>query len=64
MDGNMNNFFRHENQVCPPAMYDVGSLCLGTKGYLLMSFEEITDAKLRKPTTTSIVLEGAAISRC
>jgi hypothetical protein len=42
---------------------DVGSLYLGTKSDLLTSFEEISDARLRKPTTTSIVLDGTAIEQ-
>jgi hypothetical protein len=39
----------------------VGSLCLGTKSYLLTSFEEISDARSRKPTSTSIAHDKAAI---
>jgi hypothetical protein len=45
------------------ALSDVGSLCLGTKSCLLTSFEEISNARSRKPTTTSIVLDGAAIEQ-
>jgi hypothetical protein len=54
-------FFHHENQACPSAFSDVGSLCLGTKNNLLTSFYEISDARLRRPITISIVLDGAAI---
>jgi hypothetical protein len=39
MNGNLDDLFRPENQACSPALSDVGSLCLGTKGDLLMSFE-------------------------
>jgi hypothetical protein len=53
------NFLHHENQACLPALSDVGSLCSD----LLTSFDEISDARLRKSTTTSIVLDGAAIEQ-
>jgi hypothetical protein len=56
-------FFWHKNQACSPALSDVESLYLGTKGDLLMSFQEISDAKSRKSTTTRSVLDGAAIEQ-
>ena len=34
-DGNLEEFFRHENQACPPALSDGESLRLGTKSDLL-----------------------------
>ncbi|KAL8591566.1 hypothetical protein ACOMHN_055533 [Nucella lapillus] len=60
-DGNLEEFFRHENQACPPALSDGGSLCTGTKSDLLTCLEEISDAKTETPVTTCIVLDGAAI---
>ncbi|KAG1681086.1 Atrial natriuretic peptide receptor 2 [Nymphon striatum] len=62
-DGNLDDFFRHENQACPPALSDGWSLHLGTKSDLLTCFEEIADARSEAPTTTttSIVIDGAAI---
>jgi hypothetical protein len=60
---NLTIFFRRENQVCPPALSDVGSLCLGTKGDILTSFQEISDARLRTSTSTSIVLDGAPVEQ-
>ncbi len=60
-DGNLDEFFRHENQACPPALSDGWSLRLGTKSDLLTCFEEIADARSEAPTTTSIVIYGAAI---
>ncbi|KAL8594677.1 hypothetical protein ACOMHN_052410 [Nucella lapillus] len=38
-DGNLEEFFRHENQACPPALSDGGSLCTGTKRDLLTCLE-------------------------
>ncbi|KAL8570989.1 hypothetical protein ACOMHN_037849 [Nucella lapillus] len=60
-DGNHEEFFRHENQACPPALSDGGSLCTGTKSDLLTCLEEVSDAKTETPVTTCIVLDGAAI---
>ncbi|KAL8586162.1 hypothetical protein ACOMHN_057724 [Nucella lapillus] len=60
-DGNLEEFFRHENQACPPALSDGGSLCTGTKSDLLTCLEEVSDAKTETPVTTCSVLDGAAI---
>jgi len=60
-DGHLDEFFRHKNQPCPPALSDGGSLHLGTKSDLLTCFREILDARSGAHTTTSIVLDGAAI---
>jgi len=60
-DGHLDEFFRHENQACSPALSDGESLRLGTKSDLLTCFKEISDARSGAPTTTSIVRDGAAI---
>jgi len=60
-DGNLEEFFRHENQTCHPALSDGGSLYTGTKSDLLTCLEEVSDAKTETPVTTCIVLDGAAI---
>ena len=60
-DGNLEEFFRHENQACPPALSDGGSLCTGTKNDLLTCLEEVSDANRETPVTTCIVLDGEAI---
>lgn len=60
-DGHLDEFFRHENQACPPALSDGGSLRFGLKSDLVTCFEEILDARSEAPTTTSLVLDGAAI---
>ncbi|KAG1697673.1 hypothetical protein GQR58_005902 [Nymphon striatum] len=52
-DGNLDDFFRHENHACPPALSDGWSLHLGTKSDLLTCFEEIADARSEAPTTTT-----------
>ena len=58
-DGNLEEFFGHENQACPPAMSDGESLRLGTKSDLLKCFEEFSSAQSEVPDTTCLVLDGA-----
>ncbi|QQP38995.1 uncharacterized protein LOC103506659 [Caligus rogercresseyi] len=60
-DGNLEDFFRHENQACPPALSDGGNLFTGTKSDLITCLEEISDAKTETHVTTCVVLDGAAI---
>ena len=60
-DGNLEEFFRHENQACPPALFDGESLRLGTKSDLLKCFEEFSSAQSEVPDTTCLVLDGAVI---
>ncbi|KAG1697674.1 hypothetical protein GQR58_005902 [Nymphon striatum] len=56
-DGNLDDFFRHENHACPPALSDGWSLHLGTKSDLLTCFEEIADARSEAPTTTTTIVQ-------
>ena len=60
-DGNLEEFFRHEYQACPPALSDGESLRLGTKGDLLKWFEEFSSAQSEVPDTTCLVVDGAVI---
>lgn len=43
-DGNMDEFFHHENQACPPALSDAGKLHLGSKSQLLECLEGVAEA--------------------
>ena len=60
-DGNLEEFFRHENQACPPALSNGESLRLGTKCDLLKCFEEFSSAQSEVPDSTCLVLDGAVI---
>ena len=60
-DGNLEEFFGHENQACPPALSDGESLRLGTKSDLLKCFEVFSSAQSEVPDTTCLVLDGAVI---
>ena len=66
--GDLDDFFQHENQVCPPALSQNGMLRSGTKSDLLTCFENtLLAAKEHASTSHSSVqvsctiLDGAAI---
>ena len=59
-DGNLEEFFRHENQASPPALSDSGNLHLGTKSDLLICLEDLCENQTEAPVTSSVV-DGAAI---
>ena len=60
-DGNLEEFFRHENQQCPPALSDGGRLYLGSKSDLLVCLECHAEPQSEAPTVTAVVLDGAVI---
>ena len=47
-DGNLEEFFRHENQQCPPALSDVGRLYLGSKSDLLCALKAMLSLSLKR----------------
>ena len=60
-DGNLEEFFKHENQACPPALSDGGSIRLGVKSDLLTCLEELNQPTSEAPPTSCIVIDGAVI---
>ena len=60
-DGNLEDFFQHENQAWPPALSDGGRLRLGTKSDLLTCLEDLSSPQTKAPDATCVVLDGAAI---
>ena len=61
-DGNLEEFFRHENQAFPPALSDGGNLYLGSKSDLLICLEDLCDTETEAPmATTGVIVDGAAI---
>ena len=60
-EGNMEDFFQHENQAWPPALSDGGRLRFGIKSDLLTCLEELYPAQSKVPDATCTVLDGAAI---
>ena len=60
-DGNLEEFFKHENQACPPALADGGGIRLGVKSDFLVCLEELSQPKSEAPPTSCIVLDAAVI---
>ena len=60
-DGNLDEFFRHENQSCPPSLSNAGKLHLGTKSDMLKCLEDLHEPQSEAPTVTNIVIDGAAL---
>ena len=60
-DGNLEEFFRHENQSCPPSLSVAGRLHLGTKSDMLVCLEDLSEAQSEAPKVTNVVIDGAAI---
>ena len=59
-DGNLEEFFRHENQPWPPSLADRGELRKGQKADLVQCLEALQSKKPNgPPTVESMVLDGA-----
>ena len=44
-DGNIDEFFEHENQACPPSLSHMGKLRTGTKSDLLGHLEDLVPSQ-------------------
>ena len=62
-EGNLDDFFSHENQPFPPSLSEAGKLRSGTKSDLLQCFEDIAPARTQAPEVTCIILDGAVIAQ-
>jgi hypothetical protein len=60
-DGDLDSFFCHENQSCPPALSQYGKLRTGTKSDLLSCLEKICPPQVEKPAVDVSLLDGVAI---
>ena len=61
-DGNLDEFFSHENQSCPSSLSDRGKLRLGTKSDIVHCLEETLQEETRLGVFADVVvLDGAAI---
>ena len=58
---NLDEFFRHENRMCFPALSVSENLRLGSKSDLLACLEDVCAARSDVPETTCIIHNGAAI---
>ena len=53
-NGNLEEFFRHENQVWPPSLSDAGGLHLDTKIVSLECLESIFETQSEAPSVTNV----------
>ena len=59
-DGNLNEFFSHENQPCPPSLSVRGKLKLGTKSDIVRCLEDAPEEQ-DDTSVDVVVLDGLAI---
>ena len=59
--GNMDDFFRHENQECPPSLSQCGQLRSGKKSDLMHCLEKLTPVHENTPNVSALLLDGAVI---
>ena len=60
-DGDLDDFFQHENQSCPPALSSDGKLRSCNKSDLLGCLETIVSSQQQSPDISVIVTDGAAL---
>ena len=62
--GNLEEFFAHENQACPPSLSDMGKMRHSAKSDLLSSLQATKPAPVvagDKPEVDAEILDGAAV---
>ena len=60
-NGNLDDFFRHENQSFPPSLSKRGDIRTGNKSDLIQCLEAISRVSMEKPFASRIELDGPAI---
>jgi len=60
-EGKLDDFFCHEDQVCPPSISQLGKLRMGTKSDLLRCLESCTEFKGDAPDTDVTIIDGAVV---
>ena len=60
-DGDVDQFFSHENHACPPSLSQGGKLRLGSKADLMPCLEVETAAPEASPLVDATFLDGAAV---
>jgi len=62
-NGNLDKFFKHENQAYPPALSQNGKLRTGTKSDLVSCLEELVNSRehATHPSVEAIILDGSVI---
>lgn len=60
-EGNLEEFFCHENQSFPPSLSQFGKLRSGSKSDLLSCLEKVSPSRAEIPSVDALLLDGAAI---
>ena len=60
-EGNLEEFFHHENQAYPPALSDGGKLHLGNKSDLLACLIDQSEYQSDTPVISNVIIDGAVI---
>ena len=60
-NGDLGEFFRHENHANPPSLSEYGKLRKGNKADFLKCIKDHGDTKLECPTVTAKIFDGAAL---
>ena len=65
-NGDLDDFFSHENQVCPPVLLKMGTSQDGNKSELLYCLEVLVplNESLPSPRVEVLILDGTAIVTC
>ncbi len=53
---NLDEFFTHENQACPPSISDGGRLRQGSKADLLQGFEKLYETRPDNPEVSVLII--------
>ena len=57
----LDDFFRHENQACPPFLSKLGKLRQGNKADLLSCLENCTEPVSSQPNAEVTILDGVVV---
>ena len=60
-DGDIDDFFKHDNLSYPPSLSHGGQLRQGTKSDLLVSLDTCGKASAARPQVDALILDGAAM---
>ncbi|XP_078492496.1 uncharacterized protein LOC144748319 [Ciona intestinalis] len=60
-EGNLAEFFQHENNSCPPALSKNEEIRSGSKADLVTCLEIIVPSSTEKPNVDAVIIDGAAV---
>lgn len=60
-DGNLEDFFKFENQPWPPSLSKMGQLRGGTKADLVPCLSDVSSQVMEQPSVDAIILDGAVV---